>query len=99
MEISSKGLGMVAVENDSGLLVGIFTDGDLRRSLATNADIHAVQIDSVMSRTPATTKLTELAVNAVSQMQELKITSLPVVDAGTLKGVVTMHALLAAGVV
>jgi arabinose-5-phosphate isomerase len=99
MEISSQGLGMVAVENDAGQLVGIFTDGDLRRTLATNADIHTLQIDAVMTKTPATTELHELAVNAVSLMQELKITSLPVVDAGKLQGVVTMHALLAAGVV
>jgi arabinose-5-phosphate isomerase len=99
MEISSKGLGMVAVENVSGQLVGIFTDGDLRRTLATNADIHTLQIAAVMSKTPSTTTMTELAVNAVTLMQELKITSLPVVDEGKLKGVVTMHALLAAGVV
>jgi arabinose-5-phosphate isomerase len=99
MEISSKDLGMVAVESDSGLLVGIFTDGDLRRTLATSADIHTLQIDAVMSKSPTTTELHELAVNAVSLMQELKITSLPVVDEGKLKGVVTMHALLAAGVV
>jgi arabinose-5-phosphate isomerase len=99
MEISSKGLGMVAVENDSGLLVGIFTDGDLRRTLATNADIHTLKIHVIMSKTPTTTEVHELAVNAVSLMQELKITSLPVVDNGRLKGVVTMHALLAAGVV
>jgi arabinose-5-phosphate isomerase len=52
-----------------------------------------------MSKSPTTTELHELAVNAVSLMQELKITSLPVVDEGKLKGVVTMHALLAAGVV
>ncbi|MFT7210595.1 MAG: arabinose-5-phosphate isomerase, partial [Granulosicoccus sp.] len=69
MEISSKGLGMVAVENDSGLLVGIFTDGDLRRTLATNADIHTLKIHVIMSKTPTTTEVHELAVNAVSLMQ------------------------------
>lgn len=99
MEISSKGLGMVAVENDSGLLVGVFTDGDLRRTLATNADIHTLRIKAIMSRNPSTTDMQELAVNAVALMQKLKITSLPVVADGKLKGVVTMHALLAAGVV
>ena len=99
MEISSKGLGMVAIENASGQLVGIFTDGDLRRTLATTADIHTMQIDAVMSKKPSTTLLNELAVNAVTLMQELKITALPVVEDGRLKGVVTMHALLAAGVV
>ena len=99
MEISSKGLGMVAVENNSGQLVGIFTDGDLRRTLATNADVHTLQIDAIMSKSPTTTRAHELAVNAVSLMQDLKITALPVVKEGKLIGVVTMHALLAAGVV
>lgn len=99
MEISSKGLGMVAIENTSGLLVGVFTDGDLRRTLAASVDIHTLQIQAVMSKNPATTELQELAVNTVSLMQKLKITSLPVVDDGRLKGVITMHALLAAGVV
>lgn len=99
MEISSKGLGMVAVEDDSGLLVGVFTDGDLRRTLNTSADIHTLRIKTLMSTSPTTTERHELAVNAVALMQERKITSLPVVDNGRLKGVVTMHALLAAGVV
>ena len=99
MEISSKGLGMVAVEDDSEQLVGVFTDGDLRRTLSTNADIHTLRIGAIMSKNPSTTEMQELAVNAVSLMQELKITSLPVVEDGKLKGVVTMHALLAAGVV
>jgi len=99
LEISSKGLGMVAVENDSGKLVGIFTDGDLRRTLASNVNIHKMRIEAAMTKTPATTELHELALNAVTLMQELKITSLPVVDGDKLKGVVTMHALLAAGVV
>ena len=99
MEISSKGLGMVAVENDKGQLIGVFTDGDLRRTLATNADIHTLKINEIMSKSPTTTQAHELAVNAVSLMQSLKITALPVVEDGKLVSVVTMHALLAAGVV
>ena len=99
VEISSKGLGMVAVVNDEEELCGIFTDGDLRRTFATGIDIRDVRIESVMTLNPATTTRDALAVNAVSVMQELKITSLPVISNKKLDSVVTMHALLAAGVV
>jgi len=100
VEISSKGLGMVALTDRHGLLKGIFTDGDLRRTFAENLDIRQLHINSVMSTNPTTINREELAVNAVTLMQSMKITSLPVVtDQGELEGVVTMHALLAAGVV
>jgi len=89
MEITSKGLGMVA----------IVTDGDLRRTIASDVDFRKAIISSVMTTNPATTTKESLAVNAVAKMQELKITALPVVKDGKLEGVVTMHALLAAGVV
>ncbi|MFK7854459.1 MAG: SIS domain-containing protein [Granulosicoccus sp.] len=99
VEISSKGLGMVALVNDSDELTGLFTDGDLRRTLERAIDIREVTIDQIMTRNPATITRDELAVNAVTKMQELKITSLPVVRNQIVEGVVTMHALLAAGVV
>lgn len=99
IEISGKGLGMVAVVNNSNALCGIFTDGDLRRTLEKNMDIRVLDIASVMTHHPATVKPDELAFNAVKRMQEKKITSLPVVQDKKLVGVVTMHALLAAGVV
>ncbi len=90
---------MVAVVNDEEELCGIFTDGYLRRTFATGIDIRDVRIESVMTLNPATTTRDALAVNAVSVMQELKITSLPVISNKKLDSVVTMHALLAAGVV
>lgn len=99
MEISSKGLGMVALVNSQRQLTGLFTDGDLRRTFESNTDIRSIAISSVMTRDPATTSKDTLAINAVSQMQSLKITALPVLEKDKLIGVVTMHALLAAGVV
>lgn len=100
VEISSKGLGMVALTDDEKLLTGIFTDGDLRRTFADKVDIRQLQISTVMTKNPTTIAQDELAVNAVSLMQSMKITSLPVISGnGKLEGVVTMHALLAAGVV
>ncbi|NND90400.1 MAG: KpsF/GutQ family sugar-phosphate isomerase [Granulosicoccus sp.] len=100
VEISSKGLGMVALIDEQERLTGIFTDGDLRRTFERDLDIRKLGIHSVMTRTPATITREALAVNAVSRMQTLRITALPVVRDGTLlEGVVTMHALLGAGVV
>lgn len=99
VEISSKGLGMVAVLNSDDVLCGIFTDGDLRRTLEKKMDLRILDIASVMTKNPATVKPDELAFNAVKCMQEKKITSLPVIQGQKLVGVVTMHALLTAGVV
>jgi len=90
---------MVAIVSDSGQVCGVFTDGDLRRTIASDIDFRKARINSVMTSNPATTTKEALAVNAVAKMQELKITALPVVNDGQLEGVVTMHALLAAGVV
>lgn len=99
MEISSGGLGMVAVLSDKHELTGVFTDGDLRRTMERGVDIRTVNIGTVMTRNPTTIGTQALAVDAVTLMQTRRITSLPVVDDGQLIGIVTMHALLAAGVV
>ena len=99
VEITSKGLGMVALVNSNDQLTGVFTDGDLRRAFDRDIDIRTMAIGAIMTTNPATITRDALAFNAVTRMQELRITSLPVVADGKLEGVVTMHALLAAGVV
>ena len=99
VEISRKGLGMITVVDADGRLAGVFTDGDLRRAIEAGADVRAVSMASVMTPDPRTIDSERLAVTAVGRMQEHRVTSLPVVDDGRLSGVVTMHALLAAGVV
>ena len=98
VEIGARSLGMVNVLDADDRLVGIFTDGDLRRALEGGADIRAVHVADVMTHTPQTIDSTSLAVNALEQMQSRRITSLPVIDGKVLVGVVTLHALLAAGV-
>jgi len=99
VEISSKGLGMVVLTNEQNQLSGIFTDGDLRRTLENNIDVRVLNIADVMSRNPVTIDKNALATTAVSRMQEQKITCLPVVDQQAFVGIVTMHALIATGVV
>lgn len=99
-EISRKGLGMSAVVNPDGTLVGVFTDGDLRRALDRGIDVHHTAIDTVMTRQCATIQSGALAVEAVRLMESRAINGLLVVDAGgRLIGALNMHDLLRAGVV
>jgi arabinose-5-phosphate isomerase len=99
LEITDKGLGMVAVVDEHNKLKGIFTDGDLRRTIELTADFHTLTIADVMTHGGHTITADELAMAAVSKMQEHQISSLPVVDNEKVVGIVTMHGLLAAGVV
>lgn len=99
-EMTQKGLGMTAVVDDGGKVVGLFTDGDLRRTLEKPLDLQQAKIADVMTHNPKTIRADELAVAAVEKMETLKINGLLVVDdADTLVGALNMHDLLKAGVV
>jgi arabinose-5-phosphate isomerase len=98
MVISRKGLGMcVVVEN--GRVLGVFTDGDLRRALDVRADVHRTTMREVMTSPGKSVTATELAAEAAHLMEKHRITALPVVDAnGALVGAFNVHDLLRAGV-
>jgi arabinose-5-phosphate isomerase len=99
MEMTSKRLGMTAVVDDSMRLLGIFTDGDLRRALDASADLRTTRMDHVMTRNPKSVLATMLAAEAVHLMQKHSITSLVVLDADAkLVGALNVHDLLRAGV-
>lgn len=100
LEMTRKGLGMTAVVDEAGRLSGVFTDGDLRRTLEKSVDVHKAKIAELMTRNPKSIGPDQLAVEAVEKMQELKINGLLVVDAERkLVGALNMHDLLKAGVV
>jgi arabinose-5-phosphate isomerase len=100
LEISRKGLGMTAIVDGDNRLIGIYTDGDLRRTLGKNLDIHATPIASVMSRNPRTIGADALAAEAVKLMEQYNISQMPVVDADRrLIGALNMHDLLHAKVI
>lgn len=100
LEMSRKGLGMTAVVGDADRLLGLFTDGDLRRTLDKTLDIRAARVAEVMTRNPRTIGPGKLAAEAVQMMDQHKINGLLVVDAdGRLVGALNMHDLLRAGVV
>ena len=94
-EMSSKRLGMTSVIDAEDRLVGIVTDGDLRRHLTSGVNLLERQAADVMTRDPVTISPTLLAVEALQQMEHRKITSLVVVDsARRILGVVHLHDLL-----
>jgi arabinose-5-phosphate isomerase len=100
MEMSRKGLGMTAVVNDKHHVIGVFTDGDLRRTLDKQVDFHTTKIIEVMTAPGKTIVAEYLAVEALTVMESYKITALLVVDAQQcLIGVVHLHDILRAGVV
>jgi arabinose-5-phosphate isomerase len=100
MEISAKGLGMSTVIDENGHLLGIFTDGDLRRALEQNRDLNATQVGNVMSSGAKTIDANALAAEAVTRMENDSISALIVVDEHSkVIGVVQLLALLKAGIV
>jgi arabinose-5-phosphate isomerase len=99
MEISSKRLGATAVVNGSKTLVGIITDGDLRRMLESGKQVSGVKASDIMTHNPKTIDKSEYAVRALQIMQEKSITQLVVTDGTALAGFVHLHDLLREGIV
>lgn len=97
-EITRKSLGMTTVIDDHGFLSGIFTDGDLRRALDQNIDIHNTPIRNVITKKCITISKNNLAAEALQIMEQYKITSLVVIENEKPIGVVHMHDLLRAGI-
>ena len=98
LEMTRKGLGMTAVVDGQRKLLGIFTDGDLRRALDRDVNLKATTIDSVMTRNPKTVREDVMATAALALMKEHKISALVVVDAQQrVAGALNMHDLLRAG--
>lgn len=100
MEMTRKGLGMTAVVDDEERLLGVFTDGDLRRALDARLDVHDAAVVDLMTRGGVTAGVTQLAAEGLHVMQSRKVNALPVIDEqGRLVGIVGMHDMLQARVV
>jgi arabinose-5-phosphate isomerase len=100
LEMTEKKLGMTAVVNVDKQVVGIFTDGDLRRMLAKNLDLHTTVIASVMTRDCTVISANILAAEAMQIMEQKGINALLVVDSQRhLVGALNMHDLIHAGIV
>lgn len=99
LEITGKGLGITAIIDHHDTLLGIFTDGDLRRAFEQGADLKHALIGEVMITNFHTITQDQLAVDALNVMEESSITTLPVIDENNqLIGMLHMHDLLKAGI-
>jgi arabinose-5-phosphate isomerase len=93
------GLGITAVVDDSDFLMGVFTDGDLRRLIEKESDFINLKIIDVMKPNPKTISTDELAFNALKKMKDFKITELIVTDTNNkVTGVINIHDILKAGI-
>jgi len=100
LEISSKGLGITGIINEQNTLVGIFSDGDLRRTLDSAIDIQNTSIQDVMTKGGVFIKANALAIDALNLMQSKRISALFVVnEENQALGALNMYMLLKAGVV
>ncbi|MBQ7089514.1 MAG: KpsF/GutQ family sugar-phosphate isomerase [Clostridia bacterium] len=100
VEMSTKGLSMVTIVDDTGALCGIITDGDLRRMLERGVDVYNESVYNVMTHSPKWIDSREMAVNALQLMSERRITGMPVVDeSGKVVGSILMQDIYKAGIV
>jgi arabinose-5-phosphate isomerase len=100
IEMSRGGIGMTAVLDPAGLVKGVFTDGDLRRTIEKSTDLNSLLVDDVMTKNPRTIRRHTLAAEAVHVMEEHKISQVLVLDEqGVLVGALNMHDLFRARVI
>ncbi|WP_347332795.1 KpsF/GutQ family sugar-phosphate isomerase [Marinimicrobium locisalis] len=100
LEMTQKGFGMTTIVDEAEHLLGIYTDGDLRRSIDRGADLIGARIGDLMNRTPKTIDAHTLAAEALKIMEDKKITALIVLDEQKRpNGVVHMHDILRAGII
>ena len=94
IEMSSKRIGATLVAAGSDRLVGIFTDGDLRRCLERSTDIHQLTVAEAMTSDPVTIHPDRLATDALALMERKQINHLPAIADGALRGVIDIHQLV-----
>ncbi|WP_200974265.1 SIS domain-containing protein [Echinicola sp. 20G] len=99
LEISGKRLGATAVLNEAQNLVGIVTDGDLRRMLEKGEDLSQVKAKDIMTKNPKTIEHKEYAIRALNKMKEHNITQLVVMKKESLLGFIHIHDLMKEGIV
>jgi len=100
VEMSTKQMELVCIEDNGHHLRGIITDGDLRRALGRKADIYSMAAKDIMTEQPYTIMDTAMAVDALQLMKEKNVSCLPVLkEDGTVAGIITMTALVHVGLV
>lgn len=98
-EMTKKKLGIVSVVDPNDYVLGVLTDGDLRRAIEKKMDIYNVIVDDMMTKNPYTITKGKLAIEALNFLKDKSINSLPVVDNNKLIGTITWQMIVKAGIV
>lgn len=99
IELSKKGLGAVSVVDGEDSLLGIITDGDIRRQLEAEVDVYALKVKDVMTKNPLTIKSGKLAVEALNVMKRKRISCLPVLMGQKAVGTIRLQDIIGVGLV
>lgn len=99
IELSKKGLGMVSIVSTEGNLMGIITDGDLRRQLEKKADIYNLSVSDVMTKKPHTIESKKMAVEALNVLKKMNVSCMPVVADGKPIGTIRLQDIIGAGII
>lgn len=97
--MTQKRLGITAVVDTNNSLIGIITDGDLRRMLEKNTAIDSIKAGDIMTSNPITIELNELAVDALNLLRKNEITQLAVISNGNYEGILHLHDLIREGLI
>jgi arabinose-5-phosphate isomerase len=99
VELSKKGLGVVSIVDDKDTLLGVITDGDLRRQLEKEADIYSLKVENVMTKTPITIQTGKLAVEALNILKRKNISCMPVIADSKIVGTIRLQDIVGVGIV
>lgn len=99
IEITKKGLGVVSIVDDNDTLLGIITDGDLRRQMEKEADIYSLRVEDIMTKNPKTISSGKMAVEALNMLKEKNLSCLIVVDGDKAVGTIRSLDIVKAGIV
>ncbi|MCI5523187.1 MAG: KpsF/GutQ family sugar-phosphate isomerase [Treponema sp.] len=100
VELAKKGLGIVSIVNDKGILNGVITDGDLRRQLASKVDVYSLPLKSIMTKNPETISSSKMAIEALTTMRNKNINCIPVLNNNNIPiGTIRLQDILSAGIV
>lgn len=99
VELSRKGLGMVSVVGDEDNLLGVITDGDLRRQLEKGVDIYSLKVEDIMTKSPITIQQGELAIDALNLLKKKNVSCLPVLLGTKIVGTIRLQDIIGIGII
>ncbi|WP_246943868.1 KpsF/GutQ family sugar-phosphate isomerase [Bacillus pinisoli] len=98
VEMSTKAIGIINVVNENQELIGVFTDGDLRRTFTREVNVYDLSVEDVLVKTPISINSNMLAVDALKMMKDKNISALPIIQNGRLAGTVRVNDILGVGI-